>query len=147
MKKIFNSFLIVAVMASVASISSCTKTCDPGFEGTDCKTEVRAKFLGNYAASDSPGSLTYSVVIGNGTSLSDVVISSSFSDNYFVNSVKATVSDKTITIARQQPDSDNYFVEGTGTINGKTITWNYNIINATVSPETAISYTATWVKP
>jgi ferritin-like protein len=45
MKKIFKSFLIVAVMASVASISSCTKTCDPGYEGTDCKTETRAKVL------------------------------------------------------------------------------------------------------
>ena len=45
MKKIFNSFLIVAVMASVASISSCTKTCDAGYEGSDCKTQILTKFL------------------------------------------------------------------------------------------------------
>lgn len=55
MKKIFNSFLIVAVMASVASISSCTKTCDAGYEGSDCKTEMRAKVLTN------GGTATYNV--------------------------------------------------------------------------------------
>lgn len=147
MKSIFKSFLAVAAMASVITISSCTKTCDPGYEGNDCKTEVRAKFIGTYGASDSPGSLVYSVTIGNGSSISAVVISSDFSDDYFVNNINATVDESTITIARQEPDNDNYFVEGTGTISGKTITWNYKIIDGTVSPETSISYTATWVKP
>lgn len=48
MKKIFNSFVIVAMMAAVGTTSSCTKTCDAGYEGDNCKTEVRTKYLGNF---------------------------------------------------------------------------------------------------
>lgn len=147
MKSIFKSFLAVAAMASVITISSCTKTCDPGYEGNDCKTEMRTKFLGIYGAADSPGGLVYNATIGAGTGISDVTIGSTFSDDYFVNSVKATVDGTTITIARQEPDNDDYFVEGTGTINGKVISWNYKLIDATAVPEISISYTGTWTKP
>ena len=147
MNKIFKGILSVVVLATMVSVTSCTKTCDKGYEGSDCKTEVRTKFAGTYSASDNPGALVYSVTVASGTSISDVVISSNFSDSYFVNNVKGTVDGSILTIARQQPDNDNYFVEGTGTLSGKTITWSYKIINATVSPETSISYTGTWTKP
>ena len=53
MKKIFNSFVIVAMMAAVATTSSCTKTCDPGYEGSDCKTETRSNYYGIYTLSGS----------------------------------------------------------------------------------------------
>lgn len=55
MKKIFKAFAGVAVLAALTTISSCTKTCDPGFEGSDCKTQMRAKILTN------GGTATYNV--------------------------------------------------------------------------------------
>ncbi len=167
MKSIFKAFFTVAVLAAVTTISSCVKDecadvvcqnggtcvsgncdCTAGYEGTLCETQERAKFIGTYTATDNPGSLVYSVSIGNGTNITAVVISSDFSDDYFVNSINATVSGKTITIARQEPDNDDYFVEGTGTFNTSTntITWTYKIIDGTTTPEQSIDYTASWVK-
>ena len=52
MKKIFNSLFIMAAITAMFSTTSCTKTCDEGFEGDDCKTEWRTKFLGTYAFAD-----------------------------------------------------------------------------------------------
>ncbi len=147
MNKIFKGILGVAILATMVSVSSCTKTCDKGYEGSDCKTEVRTKFAGTYSATDNPGALIYSVTVGSGSAINDVLISSNFSDSYFVNNVKGTVDGTTLTVARQQPDGDNYFVEGTATLSNKTLTWNYKIINATVSPETSIAYTGSWTKP
>jgi len=45
MKKIFNSLFIMAAITAMVSTSSCTKVCDPGYEGDDCKTQMRAKVL------------------------------------------------------------------------------------------------------
>ncbi|MEZ4894856.1 MAG: hypothetical protein R2778_17810 [Saprospiraceae bacterium] len=51
--------------------------------------------------------------------------------NAFLNSVNATIDCETITIARQEPDSDGYFVEGSGfyeKTNGvETITISYTV--------------------
>lgn len=71
MKKSLLSFLAGAAIFAV-SLSSCTSDpckdvncgtngtcvegnceCDPGYEGTSCETEMRAKFLGTYVATGS----------------------------------------------------------------------------------------------
>lgn len=51
MKKIFGFILTVAVAAMIST--SCTKTCDPGYEGSKCTTEMRTKLIGSWTASDS----------------------------------------------------------------------------------------------
>lgn len=51
MKKLLNFLMIGAVSAMLVTTSSCTKTCDAGYEGSDCKTEVRTKYYGNYKTS------------------------------------------------------------------------------------------------
>lgn len=66
MKNIFKPFLMAATVASLFFVSSCTKTCDPGFEGSDCKTEVRAKVIGTYNVPENctvTGSASYSVLV------------------------------------------------------------------------------------
>ena len=40
MKKITTAIMLLVTLAAVTTISSCTKTCDNGFEGSDCKTFV-----------------------------------------------------------------------------------------------------------
>lgn len=76
MKKIFG-LLMTAIVATMI-VSSCTETCDPGFEGKKCDTEMRTKFLGSWTASDScvvnPATgapIPYNVV-NNSTGLTDV---------------------------------------------------------------------------
>jgi hypothetical protein len=57
--------------------------------------------------------------------------------NLFQNQVNATIEDDgSFKIARQEPDNDKFFVEGTGTLGtnaaGKaTITWNYTVKDET----------------
>ncbi len=50
MKNIFKGFLAATTLGVVLTIASCTKTCDTGFEGSDCKTEMRTKLLKTGAA-------------------------------------------------------------------------------------------------
>ena len=69
MKNFFRPFMIVAVAASLFATSSCTKTCDAGYEGSDCKTEVRTKYFGSYKVSGN------AVVTGGGSDvISDLIV-------------------------------------------------------------------------
>ena len=53
MKKILSVFTVVCAIAAITTISSCTKTCDPGYEGSDCKTAMNTKFGGLFHISDT----------------------------------------------------------------------------------------------
>lgn len=125
-----------------------TCTCPAGYEGTLCETMARTKFVKNWTAADiEAGTSTvipYSCVITAGAGVTNLVIASTFADDFFVNSITATASGNTITIASQEPDSDNYWVEGTGTMSGTTLSWNYKLINKTVTPNQTLNYTGTW---
>lgn len=55
--------------------------------------------------------------------------------NSFANSVNATVNGNVITIDRQEPDGDGYFVRGTGTID-VSVTPNRITFDYTVTDET-----------
>jgi hypothetical protein len=87
------------------------------------------------------------VIISNlSTGIFDVKIANFW--EFFVMDVTAVVSGDTITISRQQPDNDNYFVIGTGTINdaGNSITWSYTISDETGTTPLLDVCTATWTK-
>ncbi|GAA4465592.1 hypothetical protein GCM10023093_18080 [Nemorincola caseinilytica] len=127
-------------------------TCATGYEGTNCETASRAKFIKTWTATDvavSGGTLpTYTAPITEGTTVVDIKIghfsgNNSSGSSYFVNDVKATVSGNTITIPSQAPDNDNYKVYGTGTYNtaDKKITWSYTLEDPTGAKA---SYTGTW---
>ncbi len=107
-----------------------TCSCASGYDGTDCGTEIRAKFKGPWTASDGcslSGSASYGVSISSGSGILEVNITNVW--NSFVNSVHATISGTTISIPTQEPDSDGFRVSGTGTINaaGNSISWSYTI--------------------
>jgi hypothetical protein len=123
-----------------------TCQCATGYEGTNCETEIRTKFVKTWTAKDTevggPALPVYTSPISKGAAVTDVLISD-FSDEYFINDVKATISGNTITIPSQTPDNDNYKVSGTGTYNAtdKKITWTYTITDPLGA---IISYTGTW---
>lgn len=127
--------------------------CETGYEqNTDglCNTEVRAKFLGTWTVSEdctqsAPSSYTTSVTISSGAIL-EVKITNMW--GAFANQVTATVSGSTITIARQAPDSDSYYIEGSGTISGSTITMNYTVTDETDTSNiiTDVCSSSSWVR-
>ncbi len=135
MKKIFNSFLIVAVMASVASISSCTKTCDPGYEGSDCKTEVRTKFLANNkVTTDNCAGSGYNMSI---TADSDVeyIVFSNLGNFTTPAVVKAKVSGTTFSYTNFIDATGRKFT-GTGSVSGNIITLTYTVVYTDNTTET-----------
>ncbi|MBK7958299.1 MAG: hypothetical protein IPK03_09375 [Bacteroidetes bacterium] len=56
---------------------SCACACTPGYEGTDCSTPSRTKYLGSWKGSDVCGSGTYSVTLtaANASDSTSILIS------------------------------------------------------------------------
>ena len=159
MKKI-KALLYIAIVATTLSVAliSCTPdpckdvvcqnggtclegTCDcaDGFVGTFCEGAL----VGNYNVSENSfttGASSY--VSGYTVSGSNVQISNFWGT--FVNKVNATVSGSTITIANQEPDSDHYFVSGSGTIttdanNKVNIAYTYSVIKKDSTETTTLA--------
>ncbi len=116
--------------------------CDAGYEGANCATESRVKFIGSYAASENgsvTGAANFSLtIVNNPTDVTKIRITNFW--NSFVNPVSAVVSGNSITIPSQIPDNDGYAVSGTGTINGTTITITYVVVNQGLTD----NVTGTW---
>ncbi|HWB62183.1 MAG TPA: hypothetical protein VG603_01645 [Chitinophagales bacterium] len=151
MKKSIKSLLAFGAISAILVVSSCTKTCDTGYEGSDCKTEVRAKFLSNNisASETKNGGTAYSYSTSIISSSSDLltVYLTKVANGFFNSNVKATVNGTALTIESQEPDADGYTIQGNGSITDKTITLTYTItgLNAAVPPVTVTdTYQATW---
>ena len=126
--------------------------CDAGYEGTDCATLSKDKFLGTsgaaatYAVSDNctgSGAATYTVVMSPSSTDDTKVLLADFWE-FFTNPVEATIDGEKITIANQDPDSDGYTVEGSGTYASNVITFSYSITE--VSSGDVDTCTSTWTK-
>jgi hypothetical protein len=111
MKKIFNSLFIAAAITGIFSVSSCTKTCDVGYEGDNCKTEVRTKYLGNFNGTEVCNQTNVTIAV-NALTVSSDVVKVTFFNLYGAgyNTTGTVQSDGTITIATQ--------AFGTGSISG-----------------------------
>jgi len=118
--------------------------CDPGYEGDDkgiCNIEVRAKFLGSYTVNEnctnSGQAAPFLVGVTAGAGISDVSLAGFYgpiANGGFVAPVKATVDGMSITIARQAPDNDKVYVEGSGSITGNVMTITYSVTDENVTP-------------
>lgn len=117
--------------------------CDPGYE-TDangkCTVVSRDKFLGAYLVDEdcslTPAS-TYPANVTVGGAIDKVHITNFWAT--FFNPIQATVHNDTLTIARQEPDGDGFFVEGRGVYAKNasgigTITFNYKVSDETQAP-------------
>ena len=144
MSKLFKTFMAVAAFASLTVVSSCTKTCDEGFEGDKCDTEIREKVVGTYSVTEDctvTGGATYSVSITkSGTDVTKVLINPM--GGYPSSTGTVSVDGTSITIAEQT--TGGYTFSGSGTINngGASITVTYTVGTGGVS-ETC---NGTWTK-
>jgi hypothetical protein len=119
--------------------------CDPGYEldaDDKCTVESRSKITGNYivneTCSNSGPATPFNVGIATGTTVTEVLMSGFYgpaATGGFVAPVKATVDGNTITIARQEPDNDDFFVEGNGTFTSSStatvLTITYSVTDET----------------
>lgn len=141
MKKILGLFLTVATAAVIAT--SCTKTCDPGYEGSKCTTEVRAKFYGSYKMSGTAvnpaGSIPISDLIVAVSGAASGVLDMNFTYTLLgdVYSLKGTLSadNTTFTIPSQTTNGLTY--SGTGSFAGTTL--NLSLTEADSGVNTVIT--------
>ncbi|HRN94579.1 MAG: hypothetical protein M9931_05525 [Chitinophagales bacterium] len=142
MKKLFRPFLMVATVATLFVVSSCTKTCDEGYEGTDCKTLIREKFIGQFKGPETCtiGNDNYTVTVtGASSDLLSIVINNAYNQNF---TVTGKVDGSSLTVAEQSVGSVGSKLSGSGSISGdgKTLTFTY-----TVTPATGTANTCTYV--
>ncbi len=110
-------------------------TCTDAFEGTNCQTAARAKFIGNWGVTNTTASITepaqFSVSVAVGPSFNQVNIMNLH--NLISVAVVATISRDTITILPQ-------------TVQGKIISgagYIYSTSVYTINSNISISYTVT----
>ncbi len=118
-----------------------TCACDAGYEKDAdgaCNVEVRTKMLGVYNVVETAGAIVSPFVssIAVGSSISEIKFSNFY--GLYVNAVVATVDGDAITIARQEPDGDGFFVIGNGTfVKGATTADDKINLSYTVTEEDA----------
>ena len=92
---------IVCAYGGVCNNGSCT--CPSGYEGTNCETISRNKFLGNWSVFEK-GSITeaaqYPISISEGDKITDVLITNFY--NYFTGPVLGSIIHDTLFIPNQQ---------------------------------------------
>ncbi len=139
------AFLAVTALSTLSGCKKDDAECPLGYEGKDCKTESRAKFLGSWAARDEIGTkvLIYPVVISAGSSINTVIIGG-ISKDFFDNNVVAVVSnDGTFTINEQSPDANgDYKISGTAEFSADKIYINYSLIEKSTGDVN--NYSGTW---
>ena len=112
--------------------------CAVGYEGTDCSTETRAKFVGTYTVT---GTATCPVTGSGPISSTSLVITNSSTANTKIAinvlgvNLTATVSGSSFTI--DQSTQDNFTYTGNGSISGNNLTININEQDPSV-PETCV---------
>ena len=114
---------------SNGSCSSGACVCNTGFEGTECETEQRAKFLGLFSFNENCNGSTfnYNASIGKGSTVDNVILY----DFYALpnTTISAKVYGQNITIPQQTivHDGNEYSINGSGSISGKVLTLNYTM--------------------
>jgi len=168
------AFLFALALSTVFMYSSCKKdlckdvtclnggvcedgtcSCATGYEGSDCSVESRTKFLNannadaSYSATEngsSSGGSNYDLTIKQSSSDVTKVLIYKLWDT-FTNNTSATISGNKITFSRQSPDNDGYYVEGSGTISGTTISVDYTVTKEAGGSVISTDHvTGTWVK-
>ena len=100
--------------------------CPPGFEGTDCGTEQRMAFVGNYSVVDdcNLGSFTYEITISATADAGTEVTIHNLGDFDF--SITGVVSGNTITITDQNGTGST--VNGSGTLSNGVLQLDYTLV-------------------
>lgn len=127
MNKFFKSMMAVAALASIMTFSSCTKECDPGYEGDKCEDKWNANLLGTWTTNNetctSGGPSTFQITVTEGSEITKINISNIYGVGF---SAVATIDEgDNITIASQPFGTGS--ISGSGSASGTTMTLNYSV--------------------
>ncbi|MFN8310353.1 MAG: hypothetical protein U0T73_10365 [Chitinophagales bacterium] len=136
MKKVFSFLTAGLLTAALVTTSSCTKTCDPGYEGSDCKTAMNAKFAGTYSVKDTAttgGTSTvynYSMTITAPSSTPSSVSISNFGGFGTGTTISGTVDGTSLTVA-DGTLAGVHISAASGSINGSALHFVYTSTDST----------------
>ncbi|MBS1616404.1 MAG: calcium-binding EGF-like domain-containing protein [Bacteroidetes bacterium] len=159
MKTVAFTLLLALGAFSAITYSSCTKdeckdvtcvngtciggscSCPTGYEGTQCQTESRAKFLHQYTVTASCQTATYvaNIKASNSSDITQVVISNLANMNNAAGNtttVTATINGNQITIPTQTVvgfTAATITASGSGTISNGVITMDYTIVSGSTT--------------
>ena len=138
MKKLVKFFAGAALIGTIMTTQSCSKTCDAGYEGSDCKTEWSTKVSKSWSVTETPvaggtAGTPYTVLIAN-SSANGKDISLSNLGNYTCSTGSSVVFKGTMTSSTAFAISDStcgYRMTGTGTYDNSTkkITGTYTAVS------------------
>jgi hypothetical protein len=138
MKKLINYLMMGAVAATLMTTSSCTKTCDSGYEGSDCKTESRAKFIGQWKGQDVCTTGTYNNITITTTNASSNVLDinianmGGFGASVVVSGTVNSANSNQVDITSEDLGGGRTLT-GTLTLSGTTIATSYTVTPTTGS--------------
>lgn len=111
--------------------------CDAGYEGDACDVESREKMIGTYSGSDAcsttGATASYTSTVASSSASADGILVTGLWDGFFINTISATVNGDAITIPNQEPDSDGYTIEGSGTYTDGSISWSFTVTEVATS--------------
>ncbi len=126
-------------------------SCKGGYEGADCNTLSRAKFLHqNYTVTETvtgtvSGPRTYTASILAAPSQFDQMYLSHLSNGFFLNSVTATCRGNNVAIDWQQPDAGSrQYISGSGVYSASGVSLSYTIVDS--SNSSVYHCTGTWTR-
>lgn len=131
-KLALSAFLSVSVLGTM-TMTSCSKDdkgCDAGYEGTNCKTLINAKFIGAYDGNETctAGTDTYTITL---TAVSANNMKLTISNLYDGNTLDCVITSSN-EFSISGTDKGSTFT-GTGTLSGSTLTIKYTVGNGVIS--------------
>jgi hypothetical protein len=117
------TFILLVLMGAIA-LNGCTKEAGPDPSPTD----ARAAFLGQWSVSETWTKLAYEVNITADPGSNDGVFISNFANTGSSGiPAGATISGTSITLDADQVIGDGLKINGSGTLSGTKINWNYTL--------------------
>ena len=134
--------VIVLLFVASVFISSCTKKCESGYEGSNCTTEARAKYYATYSGTAVTNGNNASVdcIITQGTSgIHSLIVQGGLTNGVGLEAILATNNDGTFVINPQVINS-SFTVSGSGLFSG-------NNVNVTLNYPSSVTTTFTGSHP
>jgi len=128
------SFLTVAAFSAV-TFTSCSKDdsgCAVGYEGKDCKTLSRDKFIGTYVGTEqcSTGNDNYNIVISSNSDAIKLTMTNLYNQN--LTAIGTMTGSNTFNFSGNQAiGGTNVTFNGNGTLNTNTLVVTYQINDGT----------------
>jgi hypothetical protein len=113
-----------------------TCSCPTGYEGANCETKSRDKFLGNWSGSDKCGSGTYNVSLTIGTSTNNInaLVNNPGGFGGTIQITGAVTASNKLSFTNASVGSGRTLT-GTMTFNNNSMTFEYTVTPATGSPD------------